>query len=78
MAPTAPLPPAADQALVDAIAAGPADARRRAMAKAITLFESSRSEHRRRADALLAALPVPKGAGRLHFGSAVDPAQSAA
>jgi len=24
------------------------------------------------------ARPVPKGAGRLHFGSAVDPAQSAA
>jgi len=58
MAPTAPLPPA-DQALVDAIAAGPAEVRRRAMAKAITLLESKRAEHRRRADALLAALPVP-------------------
>ena len=40
MAPTAPLPPA-DQALVDAIAAGPAEARRRALAKAITLLEST-------------------------------------
>ena len=59
MASTAtPLAPA-DQALVDAIAAGPHDARRRAVAKAITLLESTRGEHRRRADALFAALPVP-------------------
>ena len=58
MASTATLAPA-DQALVDAIAAGPHDARRRAVAKAITLLESTRGAHRRRADALLAALPVP-------------------
>src|SRR5204863_8290188 len=58
MASTAALAPA-DQALVDAIAAGPHEARRRAVAKAITLLESTRGEHRRRADALLAALPVP-------------------
>jgi len=58
MASTAALAPA-DQALVDAIAAGPHAARRRAVAKAITLLESTRGEHRRRADALLAALPVP-------------------
>ena len=50
---------AADQALLEAIAAPVGDAQRRAVAKAITLIESTRNEHRVRADALLAALPVP-------------------
>jgi len=48
--------PAADQALLDAIVAGPGPAQRRAVAKAITLLESTRADHRARADALLDAL----------------------
>ena len=50
-----------DQALVDAICgpgASPGPAQRRAMAKAITLLESTRADHRLRADEVLnAALP---------------------
>lgn len=53
------MPEPADQALLEAIAAPPGDAQRRAVAKAITLIESTRVEHRSRADALLAALPPP-------------------
>ena len=55
------LPPA-DQALLDALRAGPGEAQRRAVAKAITLLESSRADHRERADALLTALPAPSQA----------------
>ena len=49
----------ADQALLDAVLAGPGEAQRRAVAKAITLLESTRADHRERADALLTALPQP-------------------
>ena len=45
----------------------PGEAQRRAIAKAITLLESRRPDHRDRADALLTALPVP--------GAAVVPAR---
>jgi len=48
--------PAADQALLDAIVAGPGPAQRRAVAKAITLLEPTRADHRARADELLNAL----------------------
>jgi LAO/AO transport system kinase len=48
--------PAADQALLDAIVGGPGPAQRRAMAKTITLLESTRADHRLRADDLLNAL----------------------
>ena len=49
------LPPA-DQGLFDAIVGAPGPAQRRALAKAITLLESTRSDHRSRADELLNAL----------------------
>ena len=49
------LPPA-DQALFDAVTGAPGPGQRRAVAKAITLLESSRADHRVRADALLNAL----------------------
>ena len=45
--------------MLNDIASGDAPARRRAMARAITLLESTRSDHRQRADALLTALPTP-------------------
>ncbi len=48
--------PAADQTLADALRGSDAPAQRRALAKAITLCESTRPEHRARADALLNAL----------------------
>ena len=48
--------PTADQALHDAITGPPGPAQRRAVAKAITLLESTRADHRLRADALLTAL----------------------
>jgi len=51
--------PAADQTLCDDVAAASGERQRRAVAKAITLLESTRADHRLRADALLAALPVP-------------------
>ena len=50
---------AADQALLDDVLAGSGEAQRRAIAKAITLLESTRADHRERADALLTALPQP-------------------
>ena len=59
----------ADQALVDAIAAGPGPAQRRAVAKAITLLESTRADHRLRADALLNAL-LPASGQALRLGRA--------
>jgi LAO/AO transport system kinase len=46
----------ADQAWVQALLGKPGAAQRRAMAKAITLLESTREDHRTRADALLDAL----------------------
>ena len=49
------LPPA-DQGLFDAIVGASGPAQRRALAKAITLLESTRSDHRSRADELLNAL----------------------
>ena len=55
-----------DQALVDDIRSGPGPAQRRAMAKAITLLESTRADHRLRADALLnAVLPATGKSFRL-------------
>lgn len=50
---------AGDPHLIEAIAAVPGEAQRRAIAKAITLIESTRPDHRERADALLGALPMP-------------------
>ena len=47
---------AADRSLADAVLGPEGPAQRRAMAKAITLLESSRADHRARADALLDAL----------------------
>ncbi len=44
---------AEDQALADAVLGAPSAAQRRAMAKAITLLESTRADHRLRADQLL-------------------------
>jgi LAO/AO transport system kinase len=52
----------ADQTLVDALLRGPAAPQRRAMAKAITLLESTRPDHRDRADALLTELLAHTGA----------------
>ncbi len=52
------LPPA-DQALLDDVSGARGERQRRAVARAITLLESTRADHRDRADALLAALPVP-------------------
>ncbi len=49
------LPPP-DQALADAVCGAPGAAQRRAVAKAITLLESTRADHRQRADALLNTL----------------------
>ena len=51
--------PRADQGLLDGVTGAPGEAQRRAIAKAITLLESRRADHRDRADALLTALPVP-------------------
>ncbi len=46
----------ADQALVDQVLGAPGPAQRRALAKTITLLESTRADHRARADAVLNAL----------------------
>jgi LAO/AO transport system kinase len=54
LAPTA--LPVSDQALRDAVIGPPGAAQRRAVAKTITLLESTRPDHRSRADALLNAL----------------------
>jgi LAO/AO transport system kinase len=48
--------PAGDRALAEAIVGAPGAVQRRALAKAITLLESTRADHRARADALLDAL----------------------
>ena len=50
---------AADVALLRDIEAGDAAAQRRAVARAITLLESTRADHRDRADVFLTALPLP-------------------
>ena len=55
----APEPTDNDAALLRNLALVGSMAQRRAVARAITLLESTRAEHRDRADALLAALPVP-------------------
>src|SRR5574337_1280669 len=52
---------AADQALCDAITGPCGPTQRRALAKAITLLESTRSDHRVRADALLGVLLSASG-----------------
>jgi LAO/AO transport system kinase len=57
----------ADQQLVDAIVGGTGPVQRRAIAKAITLLESTRADHRERADALLDAL-LPRAGGALRLG----------
>jgi LAO/AO transport system kinase len=58
---------AADAAMVQAITGGDAPRRRRAVAKAITLLESTRADHRLRADALLNAL-LPHSGRALRLG----------
>jgi len=50
---------AGDVALLRDIGAGDAASQRRAVARAITLLESTRADHRERADAFLTALPLP-------------------
>jgi LAO/AO transport system kinase len=57
----------ADQALVDAVLGPPGPAQRRAIAKAVTLLESSREDHRTRADAVLNAL-LPASGKALRLG----------
>ncbi len=57
-----PLEPA-DQALVNAVLGQPGPEQRRAVAKTITLLESTRADHRLRADALLNALLPATGRG---------------
>src|SRR5512146_2986511 len=56
-----------DQALCEAVLHGAMAARRRAVAKAITLLESTRADHRARADALLTAL-LPHAGRSLRLG----------
>lgn len=53
--------PTADQALVDQVLGAPGPAQRRALAKTITLLESTRADHRARADAVLNALLPASG-----------------
>ena len=58
--------PEPDQALFEAVVGAPGPRQRRAVAKAITLLESTRADHRLRADALLnALLPASGGSFRL-------------
>ena len=59
--------PDADQALCGAVIGPPGAAQRRAVAKAITLLESTRPDHRLRADALLNAL-LGRSGGALRLG----------
>jgi LAO/AO transport system kinase len=60
------LPPA-DQLLFDALRGPPSPAQRRAIAKTITLLESTRADHRERADELLNAL-LPSTGNSLRLG----------
>jgi LAO/AO transport system kinase len=57
----------ADQALVQAVLGEPGAAQRRAVAKSITLLESTRSDHRARADELLNAL-LPRSGRSFRLG----------
>ncbi len=59
--------PVPDQALFDAVLGPPGPAQRRAVAKTITLLESTRADHRARADALLNAL-LPHAGRALRVG----------
>ena len=61
MAERHPALPAVDLALHDAVLGPPGAAQRRAVAKAITLLESTRADHRARADVLLNALLPASG-----------------
>jgi LAO/AO transport system kinase len=58
---------AADQALVDDVLGAPGPKQRRAIAKAITLLESTRPDHRARADEVLNAL-LPASGKSLRLG----------
>ncbi|MBE2244901.1 MAG: methylmalonyl Co-A mutase-associated GTPase MeaB [Burkholderiaceae bacterium] len=58
---------AADEALLQAVLGAHGPAKRRAIAKAITLLESTRADHRARADALLNAL-LPHSAKAFRLG----------
>lgn len=58
---------AADRALVDAVLGEPGAAQRRAVAKSITLLESTRADHRARADDLLNAL-LPRSGRSFRLG----------
>jgi LAO/AO transport system kinase len=58
---------ATDSALRDALTGAEPTAKRRALAKAITLLESSRADHRTRADALLNAL-LPRTGHAMRLG----------
>jgi len=58
---------AGDQALVDAVLGEHGAAQRRAIAKVITLLESTRADHRGRADAVLNAL-LPAAGRSLRLG----------
>jgi len=53
--------PSQDAALLDAVTGAPGPTQRRGIAKTITLLESTRTDHRARADALLNALLVHGG-----------------
>ena len=59
--------PLPDQSLLDAVCGPPGPAQRRAVAKTITLLESTRADHRTRADALLNAL-LPHAGHSLRLG----------
>jgi LAO/AO transport system kinase len=59
--------PPADAQLRDAVLGAPGPAQRRAVAKTITLLESTRTDHRARADALLNAL-LPHAGRALRLG----------
>ena len=61
------MPESADAALTQALLGSPGAAQRRAIAKTITLLESTRADHRARADALLNAL-LPHAAQAFRLG----------
>ena len=56
-----------DQALLEGVLCADGARQRRSIAKAITLLESTRADHRARADALLAAL-LPRSGGSFRLG----------
>jgi LAO/AO transport system kinase len=58
---------AADEAVVQQVLGTPGPAQRRALAKSITLLESTRADHRARADELLTAL-LPRSGGSFRLG----------